>query len=191
MDFPYELIRSRRRTVSLQIRTDGTLLVRCPMNMPQRNVDAFVESKAAWITGQLERLSRDLAAEYLTPPQLQELAVAANQVIPERAAYLARQMGVSYGRITIRNQKTRWGSCSSKGNLNFNCLLMLTPPPVMDYVIVHELCHRLEMNPSKAFWLLVERYCPDWKASRKWLKDHGGALIIHNKRIDRFHSSRL
>ncbi|MDY3888895.1 MAG: M48 family metallopeptidase, partial [Agathobacter sp.] len=88
------------------------------------------------------------------------------EYIPKRVAYFADIMGVDYGRITIRMQKTRWGSCSSKGNLNFNCLLMLAPPEVIDYVVVHELCHRKEMNHSKAFWREVERVLPDYR-SRK------------------------
>lgn len=98
-------------------------------------------------------------------------------MIPERAAYYAEIIGVSYGRITIRNQKTRWGSCSGKGNLNFNCLLMLTPPEVLDYVVVHELCHRKEMNHSKRFWNEVEKVLPDYWESRKWLKENGGRII--------------
>jgi len=84
---------------------------------------------------------------------------------------------VSYGSITVRSQKTRWGSCSSRGNLNFNCLLMLTSPEVLDYVVLHELCHRKELNHSARFWAQVERVMPDYRLRRKWLKDHGSALI--------------
>ena len=86
-------------------------------------------------------------------------------------------MGVRYGRITIRNQHTRWGSCSAQGNLNFNCLLMLCPEAVRDYVVIHELCHRLELNHSEKFWTEVERVMPDYKIHRKWLKDNGTSLI--------------
>ena len=97
--------------------------------------------------------------------------------LPERTAYFAEKMRVSYGNITIRDQHTRWGSCSGKGNLNFNCLLVLTPPEVMDYVIVHELCHRREMNHSQRFWAEVENVLPDYRERKKWLKDNGGTLI--------------
>ena len=96
---------------------------------------------------------------------------------PKRVKYFAELMGVEYGGITIRNQKTRWGSCSGKKNLNFNCLLMLTPDDVKDYVVVHELCHLIEMNHSPRFWAEVERILPDFKKSRLWLKRNGGAII--------------
>ena len=97
--------------------------------------------------------------------------------IPQRTAYYAPLVKVSYGRITIRNQKSRWGSCSSKGNLNFNCLLMLMPPEVIDYVVVHELCHRLEMNHSERFWKEVERVLPDYKLRKKWLRENGDRIM--------------
>ncbi|NLC43510.1 MAG: M48 family metallopeptidase, partial [Clostridiales bacterium] len=113
----------------------------------------------------------------LTMEEIRELADKALKVIPGRVAHYAPIVGVDYGKITIRNQRTRWGSCSGKGNLNFNCLLMLTPPEIMDYVIVHELCHLLELNHSANFWNEVERVLPDYKVHKEWLKNNGGALI--------------
>ena len=86
-------------------------------------------------------------------------------------------MGVNPNRITIRNQRTRWGSCSSKGNLNFNCLLSLVPERVMEYVVVHELAHLIEMNHSKRFWKIVEEIIPDYKEQKRWLKENGDGLI--------------
>ena len=112
----------------------------------------------------------------LTHEELNKLVEQAKEVFPSKVAYFAKIVGVTYGRITIRCQKTRWGSCSSKGNLNFNCLLMLAPPEIVDYVVVHELCHRLEMNHSPKFWAQVERVLPHYKKYRKWLKDMGGNL---------------
>ncbi len=97
--------------------------------------------------------------------------------IPDRVRHFAPIVGVTYGRVTIRSQRSRWGSCSGKGILNFNCLLMLTPSHVIDYVVVHELCHRLEMNHSPAFWAQVERVLPDYRKSREWLKEHEKELI--------------
>ena len=98
-------------------------------------------------------------------------------MFPERVSYYAREIGVDYGRITIRQQKTRWGSCTSEGNLNFNWLLMLAPPEILDYVVVHELCHRKEMNHSAAFWREVEHILPDYRERKKWLKDNGWYLM--------------
>ena len=103
------------------------------------------------------------------------------KVIPERVKYYAPQIGVRCGRITIRNQKTRWGSCSAKGNLNFNCLLMLTPPEVIDSVVVHELCHLKEMNHSKKFYDEILRVYPDYKKWDKWLKQNGSGIMMYAK----------
>ena len=89
----------------------------------------------------------------------------------------AEKLGVSYGRITIRNQRSRWGSCSGKGNLNFNCLLMLAPPEVLDSVVVHELCHLRQMNHSERFYAEVLRVFPDYWRCHRWLKENGGALM--------------
>ena len=85
-------------------------------------------------------------------------------------------MGVTYGRISIREQKTRWGSCSSAGNLNFNWRLIFAPESVLDYVVVHELAHRKEMNHSRTFYDIVESILPDYRISRRWLRDHGSSL---------------
>ena len=109
----------------------------------------------------------------LSEEEIKQLTELAKQVIPQRVAFFVRQMDVTYGRITIRNQKTRWGSCSQAGNLNFNCRLMTMPPEVLDYVVVHELCHRKQMNHSRTFWEEVEKVLPDYRVTRQWLKQNG------------------
>ena len=86
-------------------------------------------------------------------------------------------MGVTYGKVTLREQKTRWGSCSSKGNLNFNWKLALMPDEILDYVVVHELAHRMEMNHSDKFWKIVENVLPDYRERLSWLKANGGTLL--------------
>ena len=172
----YRIIRSSRKTLALQI-TDEGLLVRAPLRMSEGQIRAFVEAKKGWIDKNLQKQAAQPAQPAFTQAQLQELAHRAAAVIPERVAFFARRLGVSWGRIGIRAQHTRWGSCSTKGNLNFNCLLMLTPPEILDYVVIHELCHRLEMNHSAAFWSRVESLCPDHRACRKWLKENGAGLI--------------
>ena len=113
-----------------------------------------------------------------TEAELEALKKQTKALVERRTAYFAPLVGVDYGRISIRAQRTRWGSCSSKGNLNFNCLLMLAPDYVQDYVVVHELCHRKEMNHSPHFWALVESLVPDYKIHRQWLKENGEKLRV-------------
>ena len=174
---PYELIRSNRKTIAIRITPAGQVKVRCPARMSRAEADRFVKSKEPWIRSHLEKLE---AREILPPfseEALEALVRQAREIIPKRVAYYAPLVGVTAGRITIRRQHSRWGSCSARGNLNFNCLLVLTPPEVLDYVVVHELCHRKEMNHSARFWAEVERVLPGWKNQRDWLKEQGGALI--------------
>ena len=177
MDLTYSVIRSDRRTLSLQIKTDGSIVVRCPRRYPSREIQKFVESKSAWILKNLRQVQRVQTLPHLTEEELEILSDQAHSLLPEKVRYWAPRVGVTYGRITIRRQKTRWGSCSAQGNLNFNLLLMLTPPEVMDYIVVHELCHRKEMNHSARFWAEVEKVLPDYKVQRQWLKTYGGSII--------------
>jgi predicted metal-dependent hydrolase len=100
----------------------------------------------------------------------------AREIIHEKADYFARLLGVSYSDIRIKDQKSLWGSCSAKGNLNFNWHIVMAPENVLDYLIIHELCHLRFMDHSVDFWQLVESMHPTYKTARKWLKDKGGAL---------------
>ena len=176
----YELIRSNRKTMAIQIK-DGKVVVRAPLRARVRDIQIFVDSNIAWIEKHLakaeERQQSQQSVEKLSREELQNLADQALKVIPERVKYYAPLVGVTYGRITIRNQRSRWGSCSSKGNLNFNCLLMLAPMEVIDSVVVHELCHRLEMNHSKRFYAEVLRVYPEYYKYHRWLKEHGSELL--------------
>ncbi len=176
-DIPYTLVRSSRKTISIVIKPDGAVEVRCPRRCSKAEAERFLASKEAWIRSHLAKIEERPKRPVLTEAELGQLAEAAKADLPERAHFLAKRIGVSFGRITIRSQHTRWGSCSAKGNLNFNCLLMLCPEPVRDYVVIHELCHRKEMNHSPRFWAEVEKACPDYRLHRKWLKDNGPGLI--------------
>ena len=169
-NIPYRVIRSSRRTISVQIASSGEVLVRCPRRMSNADIRRFVESKSGWIEKHLEKRTAAARLPVFTDEQLQVLARQARQTIPERVAHFAPLVGVTYGRITIRSQHTLWGSCSSKGNLNFNCLLMLTPPEVLDYVVVHELCHLLERGHGPRFHALMGTFMPDWKERRAKLR---------------------
>ena len=171
---PYTLIRSDRKSIGIQITADG-VVVRAPKRLSAAEIDRFVLSKRRWIEGHLSKIPTPQPK--FTQEEIEALARKALTVIPDRVRHFAPMVGVTYGRITIRNQRSRWGSCSGKGNLNFNCLLMLTPDFCLDYVVVHELCHRLEMNHSPKFWAQVERVLPDYRKSREWLKEHEKELI--------------
>lgn len=173
------VIPSRRKTISIAIERDLRVVVRMPLQMTKAEIQRFLEEKQPWIQRHLEQMRQRCQSmePSLTEAELKALTERAKVVLGQRAAYFAPLVGVTYGRVTIRHQVSRWGSCSSKGNLNFNCLLMLCPPAVADYVVVHELCHRLEMNHSPRFWGAVARVMPDYAVHRRWLKEHGGQLI--------------
>lgn len=181
----FQILRSDRKKIAIQILPDGTVLVRAPLHVPEADICALVKEQSAWILRSQAKLKAksDMRAQLppLTMEDIRKLADRAMEVLPARVAYFASHIGVTYGRITIRNQKGRWGSCSSQGNLNFNCLLMLTPPHVIDYVIVHELCHLKELNHSDAFWAEVKRILPDYEIAYRWLKANGGDLIARMK----------
>ena len=177
MDIPYTLRKSDRKTIAIHITPAGEVEVRCPRRCGKREVDAFVRSKQDWIHKHLQAMAQRPVFPPFSASELQTLANQAVAVLPGKVRQFACQIGVSYGRITIRSQKTRWGSCTAQGNLNFNCLLMLCPEDVRDYVVIHELCHRKHLNHSPEFWSEVERYCPDYRIHKKWLKENGSTLI--------------
>ena len=179
-----EIIRSNRKTIEIQICSDGHIRVRLPRQMTDAEIGDFLRKKSKWIEKhlgivkkELEGRAKEEPVQKLSLEDLQKLADQALNVIPEKVRYYAEKIGVDYGRITIRNQKTRWGSCSTKGNLNFNCLLMLAPEEVQNYVVIHELCHRKEMNHSSDFWAEVEAIMPDYKKYRKWLKENEEGIM--------------
>ena len=179
-----EIIRSSRKTLAIEIRPDMRVIVRAPYQASGSYIEQFIADRADWIAEHLRKMEQKnrqchdaLPVKKLSNNEINKLADTACACIPERVAHFAPLVGVTYGRITIRNQRTRWGSCSSRGNLNFNCLLMLTPPEVIDYVVVHELCHRKEMNHSGRFWDEVARILPGYAEQEKWLKTHGNEIM--------------
>lgn len=177
----YKILRSNRKTLGLQV-TETGLLVRAPYQITNQQINAFILQHKSWIEKQLNQLEKQQEqlsqVPAFTMEELQELAEKAGEYIPARVAFYAPMIGVTYNRITIRSQKTRWGSCSAKGNLNFNCLLMLMPPEVIDSVVVHELCHLKEMNHSRKFYAHVLRVYPDYPKWNQWLKKHGKLFIM-------------
>ena len=176
----FEVIRSNRKSMAIEIKLNK-LIIRAPMQATNEEINSFMLKNKAWIEKHLAKsmMQQQAAASIkkLTMEEIRKLADKALEIIPERVKYYAPLVGVTYGRITIRNQRSKWGSCSSKGNLNFNCLLMLAPPEVIDSVVVHELCHRKEMNHSDRFYAEVLRVFPDYYKWDNWLKDSGRILM--------------
>lgn len=179
---------SNRKSISIQVKEDLTIHARAPVYAKPREVEAFIDAHSAWIYDKYTMLK----AKKTSTPNLSEaeqkhaaslerkFRKAAKEYIPYRVEYFHKYTGGHYTSITIRDQKSRWGSCSSHGTLSFNYRLMMAPPKILDYVVVHELCHLTHMNHSKEFWSMVESILPDYKESKKWLKEHGGELTVEN-----------
>ena len=177
---PVRVIKSSRKTISIELKTDE-ILVRAPKRMCDAEIQTVIAKKRSWIEKHYsvmqERQNKFKQLAPYTKEELNELTEKARTIIPQKVKTYAERIGTDYGHITIRHQRTRWGSCSSKGNLNFNCLLMLFPDEVIDSVVVHELCHRKHMNHSAAFYREVETVFPQYHVCQKWLKENGAAYL--------------
>lgn len=173
---PITIKRSARKSLGLEVKESGEVLARIPARLSDRSLKIFLEEHRSWILEKtelvrLERQNRETTnatpVDKLTPEEIDIIS----QKIASRVRHYQQIMGVSVGRVAIRNQKTRWGSCSAKGNLNFNYQLYYLPEELLDYVVVHELAHRRHMNHSEDFWREVESYFPDYQDCRKRLKE--------------------
>lgn len=174
----YTTVRTNRKTIAIQIK-NGEIVVRAPLLISDSTIDKFVRDHSAWIEKHLPTQDENVLP--LTDQELDSLYTQALEYIPRRVEYYASMLGVGYGRITVRCQRTRWGSCSARGNLNFNCLLMLAPAEVIDSVVVHEVCHLKEMNHSSHFYAHVLSLYPDYHKHHKWLKLNGQGLMSRVK----------
>lgn len=182
---PFTIQKSKRKTWAISVEESGEVLLKIPLFATESDINRILADKKDWIVAHYEKrqeILKNRPVSTLTPQQREALkkryVQAAKEYIPKRAAYYNQFIGGDYERITIREQKTRWGSCSSCGTLSFNWKLMLAPPAVLDYVVVHELCHLKHMNHSREFWAAVESVMPDYREKRKWLKEHGCELQI-------------
>ena len=184
------VIRSRRKTLSMQVKGDGQVEIRAPLRTSDAEIRRFLETHRRWLEKHLQKAQALQQAKAgvrkLTAAETAELKKKAKRILPERVAYWAPLIGVRPGRIAVRCQKTRWGSCSTKGNLNFNCLLMLAPEGVIDSIVVHELCHLKHMNHSKRFYAEIEKVLPDYRQHQQWLKDNGEFLLARVDQGDGF-----
>lgn len=182
----YTLVLSNRKSLGIEIKPGGEIIVRAPKRATKHWIMSCVEEKKDWIYhSYLSQKDKKAQAPEPDSPRYQALkkryVEAAKEYIPKRVEFYHSFTGGFYKKITIRDQKTRWGSCSSNGTLSFNYKLMLAPPRVLDYVVVHELCHLHHMNHSKEFWKAVENVIPDYKVHRKWLKENGNKLSVLNE----------
>ncbi len=167
----YRLIRSKRRTVALEIRPDGALWVRAPRWVPRALIEREIVAREEWIARRIAALPPPTPAPSET--DLAAMRAAAADYIPARVAHFAAVMGVTPTAVKINAAKKRFGSCSSKGSLNFSCRVMEHPPEAIDYVVVHELAHLIHMNHSAAFYDCVAAVLPDYKRRVALLKNKG------------------
>ena len=170
---------SRARRLRLTVFPDSTVVVTAPNRSPEGAAERFIRQKAAWLTRKLAHFARFADHLFVSQPirrkrmakaEYATARAAARALVEARIAHFNQTYGFSFKKIYIRNQKTRWGSCSSKGNLSFNYRIASLPAATADYIVVHELCHLAEFNHSPRFWALVERAVPDYKAIRRSLK---------------------
>lgn len=172
-----EIIKTKRKTISLEIQREGRVIVRAPLGITERELEDFIESHKSWIERKRrlleERKQQALSikappSDEISPQEWKQIKTSFAEAVEE----YCHRMNVTVGRITIRDQKTRWGSCSAKGNVNFNYRLYYMPRELMEYVVVHELAHRKHMDHSARFWEEVARYCPKYRIHRKELKKY-------------------
>lgn len=175
-EFLITVKRSSRKTLGLEVKESGEIFARIPARLSDRNLKSFIEQQREWIIKksalvQWEREHRQTTnatpVQNLTSAEIENIS----RKIVDRVRFYQKKMGVTVGKVTIRNQKTRWGSCSAKGNLNFNYQIYYLPDELLDYVVVHELAHRRHMNHSEEFWKEVEKYLPMYQQCRKKLRE--------------------
>lgn len=169
---PYELIRSDRRTVALEVTRDGQVLIRAPKRMPQKDIDVFFAKHQNWLQSHLQRQQQwQQVHPEPTAEEQQAMIARAKELLPQKVAYYAAVMGLKPAGITITGARTRFGSCSPKKRLCFSWRLMAYPDEAIDYVVVHELAHLVHRNHGPAFHALVESILPDHRDRRALLKE--------------------
>lgn len=167
----YQVIRSARRSLGLEVTADCRVLVRAPQRRPESEIARFVASREGWIAEKLAIQRRRL--ERYPPPDEGEAAALlerARRELPPRVEKYAGIMGLRYAGITVTGARRRFGSCSSKGRLCFSYLLMRYPEAAIDYVVVHELAHLVYMDHGPRFYALVASVLPDYRERAKLLK---------------------
>ena len=166
----YKIVYSKRKTVSLKI-TDEGLVVHSPRGVSQSRLDEIVKKHEEWIEKTTQRVERERSFwGSMSDEEIEALRTLAREVLSKKTEFYSNIMGLKYGRITITGAKTRFGSCSSRGDISYSYRLMAYPDRAVDYVVVHELCHLVHMNHSKDFYALLAKILPDYKERRALLK---------------------
>ena len=166
----YDVKYSARRTIALSIK-DGKLAIKAPFDTPRDKIESVILSHKSWVEKHLRiEAERNARIGVLSDERIKELKKQAKRIIPLKVDYYSKIMGLKYGRVTITSAKARFGSCSSQGNLSFSYRLMLYPEEAIDYVVVHELAHLVELNHSDRFYKIIASVMPDYKARQKLLK---------------------
>ena len=168
-----ELKRSRRRTVALEITKDCRVLVRAPLRMPRKDIEAFVAAHRDWLETHLaaQQARCSAAPPPPTEAEIRALKARAQAVLPQKVAYYSQMMGLAPTGVKITAARTRYGSCSGKNSLCFSCFLMNAPEEAIDLVVVHELCHIRHKNHGPAFYALLESVLPDHRQRKQLLKN--------------------
>ena len=167
----------RARRYLIRVLLDGSVRVTIPRRGSRRDADAFYQKQLEWIGNQRQRVARvreRLPAD-LPEPEQRRLRAQAKRELPPRLMALAAQVGVPVRKVSVRNQRQRWGSCSQSGLICLNWRLITMPGWVCDYVLYHELMHVRQMDHSPAFWAHVAQVCPDYQRARRWLRRHAHA----------------
>ena len=171
----YEIIFSKRKTLAISVRADGSVIVRAPLKTPEKRIEEAVLSHMAWIENAKKKASsREEIQKDASPEEERLLRAQAKRILPEKVRLYASLIGVTPTRITITGAKTRYGSCSGKNSISFSFYLMRYPEEAIDYVVVHELCHILHHNHSKEFYKEIEKILPDYKKREKLLRTYTG-----------------
>ena len=168
----------KARRYVIRVRPDGVVRVTIPRWGSRKEAQLFADAQRSWIDNQLARWQTERArANALVPPEVRKQLVArARRELPARLLELASEHGLTVSRISIRNQRWRWGSCSPSGHICLNWRLVTMPEWVRDYVLIHELMHLKRMDHSRKFWKLVAAACPEYREARAWLREHRADL---------------
>ena len=167
----YKLIRSGRRTLAVEISRKGEIIVRAPYMTSIEQIENFIESNRSRIEKAVEREKRRTPSYSANEPEAQGLRQLAEKIIPPKVEYFSNIMGVTPESVRITSAQKRFGSCSSRGHICFSFNLVQYSDDLIDYVVVHELSHLVELNHSRRFWKIVEKYIPDYKERRERLRE--------------------